>query len=228
MARAEHVLCRVLPTLLSTLHPVLLLAPLPALLLAGCSNFHVVEDGRFYRSAQPTQAQLECWIYELRLKTVVSLRGGSPGAPHLEATRRAAENKGIRFVHHKLRARRYPTKEELLGLWKIFAEGDYPMLIHCESGVDRSGLASGVYLLWRTDDLDQAEEQLDFFPYWHTGWFGAYKLDRVFEMYRPFHGKLSFPDWVKTEYRNPDKHTPPATDTSSDHERPRRPSQQAA
>lgn len=85
------------------------------------------------------------------------------------------------------------------------------MLVHCESGVDRSGLASGLYLLWRTDDLDRAEEQLDFLPYWHTGWFGSYKLDRVFEMYRPFHGRLSFPEWVEKEYRVPDPDPVPSS-----------------
>jgi protein tyrosine/serine phosphatase len=187
----------------------LLIALLPTL-LAGCSNFHIVEPGRFYRSAQPSQAQLESWIDTYELKTVVSLRGGSPDNPDLVASRTAAENKGIRFVQHKLRARRYPTKPELLGLWKIFAEGEYPMLVHCQSGVDRSGLASGVYLLWRTGDVDQADEQLDFFPYWHTGWFGSYKLDRVFEMYRPSKDRLSFPEWVETEYKNPDQEHEPS------------------
>jgi len=184
--------------------PGLLPGLLPALLLAACSNLHVVEPGRFYRSAQVNRHQLEQWIDRYGLKTVVSLRGGSPDNPDLVASRTAAENKGIKFVQHKLRARRYPTKPELLGLWKIFTKGEYPMLVHCQSGVDRSGLASGVYLLWRTGDLHQAEEQLDFLPYWHTGWFGSYKLDRVFEMYRPFHSTLSFPEWVEQEYKNPD------------------------
>ncbi len=192
----------------------LLLGLLPTLLLAGCSNFHIVEQNRFYRSGQPTRAQLESWIDRYHLKTVVSLRGGSPDNPDLAASRSAAENKGIQFVQHKLRARRYPTKPELLGLWKIFAGGDYqyPMLVHCQSGVDRSGLASGIYLLWRTGDLDQAEEQLDFFPYWHTGWFGSYKLDRVFEMYRPFQEKLSFPEWVEKEYQIPEPDRKPEQD----------------
>lgn len=193
----------------------LLLGPLAlALALGACTNFHVVEQGHFYRAAQVNRYQLEQWIERYHLKTVVSLRGGSPGNPGLQAGRTAAANKGIRFIQHKMRARRYPTKAELLGLWKIFAQGEYPMLVHCESGVDRSSLASGVYLLWRSGDLDQAEDQLDFFPYWHTGWFGSYKLDRVFEMYRPFHGKLSFPEWVENEYKNPDN-------PDQEHEQPR-------
>ncbi len=181
-----------------------------------------MEAGRFYRSAQVNRHQLEQWIDKYDLKTVVSLRGGSSNNPDLVASRTAAANKGIRFVQHKLRARRYPTKAELLGLWKIFAEGDYPMLVHCQSGVDRSGLASGLYLLWRTNDLDQAEEQLDFIPYWHTGWFGSYKLDQVFEMYRPFHGTLSFPEWVEKEYRTPEPDREPVQhhDRSRPHPRP--------
>ena len=190
--------------------PALRPALLFTLLLASCSNFHAVEPGRFYRSAQPTRIQLERWIDKYELKTVVILRGGRP---NVKATREAAENKGIRFVQHKLRARRYPTKAQLLGLWKIFEEGEYPMLVHCQSGADRSGLASGVYLLWRSRSVEDAAGQLDFLPFGHTGWFGAHKLDEVFEMYRPFEGKLGFPEWVEKEYKIPgeDERSRPTT-----------------
>ena len=180
---------------------------LPALLLAGCVNFHVVEPGRFYRSGQPSQRQLEGWIKKYELKTVVSLRGGKPGSPDYEAVRRATGNAGIRFVQHRLTARRYPTKWELLGLWKVLEQGEYPMLVHCQGGADRSGLASGLYLLQRTGDVDKAAAQLRFFPFLHTGWRGAYKLGEVFEMYRPFRDKLSFPEWVEKEYKVPEEDT---------------------
>ena len=187
----------------ASLGTALLTVLLPA--LASCTNFHTVEEGRFYRSGQPGQTQLENWIERHKLKTVVRLRGGKPGDTEYEWTRKAAENKGIRFVHHRLSARRYPKKAELLGLWKIFAEGEYPMLVHCQSGADRAGLASAVYMLWRTNNVDKAAGQLGFWPYFHTGWFGAWKLDKVFVMYRPYQNQMSFPEWVQNVYRIPDQ-----------------------
>ena len=65
-----------------------------------------------------------------------------------------------------------------------------------------------------TGDVDQADELLDFFPYWHTGWFGSYKLDRVFEMYRAFQEKLSFTEWVEKEYRIPEPDRKPEQDAA--------------
>ena len=39
-----------------------------------------------------------------------------------------------------------PTREALLELWDTFENGEYPMLVHCKAGADRTG---GAVAIWR-------------------------------------------------------------------------------
>lgn len=168
--------------------------------LCACTNFHVVEEGRFYRSGQMSAKQFQQTIDRYGIRTVVRLRGR--GSTFRETYKPVVES-GLDFVLLRLSARRFPTRAELLGLWDIFATVEYPILVHCAAGADRTGMASTIYVLQRTGDFDQAMGQLAFLPYWHLGWFSVDCIDEVFAMYEPFHGKMSFPDWVREEYRYP-------------------------
>ena len=176
---------------------------LVALACASCVNLHTVVRVRFYRSGQPPAEMLARWIEKYDLATVVRLSGGGPGDDAYDATYGPTTAAGIAFYHVPLSARRHPSREKLLQLWEIFETADYPMLIHCRAGADRSGLASTIYVLQRTGDLDVALDQLDFFPYLHLGWFGTGAMDDVFEMYRPYHGRMSFPEWARDVYSPP-------------------------
>ena len=44
-------------------------------------NFHTVEQGAFYRSAQLSKAELQTAIREHRIKAILNLRGAHPGEP---------------------------------------------------------------------------------------------------------------------------------------------------
>jgi protein tyrosine/serine phosphatase len=166
----------------------------------ACTNFHSVEDGRFYRSGQMHEIQLRRWIEEHRLRTVVRLRGRGPGDASYEASSAPAKEAGIAFVQIPMSANEYPSREQLLALWDLFEHGEYPMLVHCRGGADRSGLASALYLLQRTGDLELARAQLAFFPYLHLGWGRTGRLPEVLDRYAPYHGRMSFPDWVREVY----------------------------
>ena len=48
-----------------------------------------------------------------------------------------------------LSATRRPTRRELLQLIDLLETCSYPLLIHCKSGADRTGLASALYRLVR-------------------------------------------------------------------------------
>ena len=41
----------------------------------SCLNFHVVEEGKLYRSAQPSKTELQEIVRKYKIKTVVDLRG---------------------------------------------------------------------------------------------------------------------------------------------------------
>ncbi len=176
------------------------------LLSTGCSNFHGVAAGKVYRSAQPTSEQLQAWIHEHGLRTVLRLRGGTRGNPQYDATRSATDATGIELVQIPMSATRYPTRAELLALVEAFATADYPLLIHCRAGADRTGLASAVYLLCCDRDLDAARAQLAL-RYLHTGLIGSHRLDAVLELYAARADARSFADWVRDEYAIPFSHT---------------------
>lgn len=164
-------------------------------LLCACSSLHAVEKGRVYRSSQPDEDLLARWIEHHGLKTVVCLRGDGDGAGR---SRRPAQAAGIAFVHLPMSAQRRPRAETLLALWELFENAEYPLLVHCRAGADRTGLAAALYVLWRTNDLDAARGELVLIPYLH---WGAREMDQVLADYAPYHGTLSFPDWVRQHYR---------------------------
>jgi protein tyrosine/serine phosphatase len=176
---------------------------------ASCINLHSVEPGRVYRSAQPDGQQLTHWIWRYELETVLRLRGGDADRDDVRETRAATEAAGIDFVQVPMSATRFPDRETLVRLCDVFAHARYPLLLHCRAGADRSGLASAIYVLLRTGDLDRAREQLAL-RYLHTGLMGTAALDHVLDMYEPWDGQLSFPEWVRTVYEPPPDNELPA------------------
>jgi protein tyrosine/serine phosphatase len=151
--------------------------------------------GSIYRDRQPAEDDLVARVEDYGIKTVVALRGrGSAPA------RRAALATGITFIGLPMSARRLPTVDELLQLWTTIATAERPMLFHCRAGVDRTGLASALAVLHDTDDLAAARAQLALIPYGHLGWFGTAAMDEVLDRYEPWHGTMSFPEWVEQIY----------------------------
>jgi protein tyrosine/serine phosphatase len=167
------------------------------LLLTSCINFHPVEEGRVYRSAQPDAASMRSWVEEHGIRTVVQLRGSDPTGELAEVI----DHHDVEVVRIPLTAYRYPSRAQLVGLWDAFAAAEYPLLLHCRAGADRTGLAAAVYVLWRTGDLDRARAQLSLW-YGHTG-YGTSRLGRVFEMYSRWHGRMDFRRWASSLYHPP-------------------------
>ena len=169
-------------------------------LASGCANFGVVEEGRVYRSGQPEADNLRTWVDQHDLKTILQLRGVKPSPAAAEVIEQAE----IEVVRIPLSARSYPNRAQLVQLWDTFAQARYPMLIHCRAGADRTGLAAAIYTLQRTGDLDRARAQLSL-AHGHTG-YGTNRLDRVFEMYGRWHGRMDFRRWASTLYHPPQDH----------------------
>ena len=111
-------------------------------------NLGIVDAGRVIRSAQPT-SQLPAWIRDYRLRSILNLRGGSNADWWYDAEVKAADAGGVSFYDFPLSATRRPTRRELLVLIDTLQTCPYPLLIHCKSGADRTGLASALYLMVR-------------------------------------------------------------------------------
>lgn len=182
-------------------NPIRSFAVAAALTFAGCTNFHTVTEGKVYRSAQLDGPGFTEQIEKHGLRTIVRLRGGAPGDPGYDAEAGAAAAAKVALVQIPMSARRYPSREQLLAIWDTFERAEYPMLIHCRAGADRTSLASALYVLQSTGDLAAARAQIGLI-YGHTGW-GTNRLDRVFDMYERWHGRMDFRTWVETLYWPP-------------------------
>ena len=171
-------------------------APLLLLtLLAACTGLREFEHD-VWRSPQPGEDQLSRRIEQLQLRTVVCLRGDGDGAA---ASRRAVEASEAAFVSVPMSATRPPRPETLLALWQIAATAKRPLLLHCRAGADRTGLASAIFVLHDTGDLDRARGELTIL-HGHVAWTGTRAMDEVLDAYAPFEGKLAFPEWVEQVY----------------------------
>ncbi len=164
-------------------------------------NFHKVDEN-LYRSAQPTKKQLEKLIDKYGIKTIINLRG-KEHIKDLTYEEEVTKTKGVKLINIKLNSRGFPKKEDFLNLYNIFKNIEYPALIHCKSGSDRTGLVAALYLyLIKNKPLKKALKQLNFFPYGHIKYSQAGKLDFIFEKFLEFNKKepMSFLDWIKDHY----------------------------
>lgn len=164
-------------------------------------NFHKVDED-LYRSAQPTKKQLEKLIDKYGIKTIINLRG-KEHINDLKYEEEVTKEKDVNLINIKLNSRGFPKKEDFLNLYNIFKNIEYPALIHCKSGSDRTGLVAVLYLyLIKNVPLKKALKQLSFFPYGHIKYSQAGKLDFIFEKYIEFNKKtpISFLEWIKHHY----------------------------
>lgn len=114
--------------------------------LRASGNFHSVIDGEVYRSAQPDGAELSDWVRRHGIASVVNLRGASPGAAWYEEELAAARDLGLAHYDFPMSAARVIGEADADSLLSLLRDAPKPLLIHCKSGADRTGLVSALYL----------------------------------------------------------------------------------
>ncbi len=162
-------------------------------------NLAEVVPGRLYRSNHPTPGRLASLTRRLGLKTLVNLRGHRQcGSDAL--SRRAAARLGLDHIDMAFESRGAPHRDRILRFAGLYATLQTPALMHCKSGADRAGLASGLAILFEGGTAAQALAQLS----WRFGHFSRSRtgiLDAFFRLYQTTaEGRLGFIDWVTTEY----------------------------
>lgn len=173
------------------------------------ANFHAVAEGKLYRGAQQTGAQIEELAARLGIRTIVNLRGCCDDADwHLDQTR-AVQRLGMCQEDIVLSSGRLPATQELRRLVEVFDQADQPLFLHCFRGADRTGLACAVYLLLKTNaSFAEARRQLGWryghMPIGRTAW-----LDHFFDQYQDWlhgqdlqHAPAHFRRWLLEEYRS--------------------------
>ncbi len=162
-------------------------------------NFAVVVPGKLYRSNHPTPARLAALARRWQLRTLINLRGHRQcGSDAL--SRQAAGRLGLGHVDMAFESRGAPHRERVLRFAEIYRTLQTPALMHCKSGADRAGLASGLALLLEGGTAAAALGQLS----WRFGHFSRSRtgiLDAFFVRYAAeAEGRIGFLDWVRDEY----------------------------
>jgi protein tyrosine phosphatase (PTP) superfamily phosphohydrolase (DUF442 family) len=171
------------------------------------TNRHTVVPGRVYRSAQLSAGTLGRVVAEHGVRTVVNLRGTCPDVPWYMAEARATVAADVNLEDVSMSAKRLPAPGEVRRLVEVLDRTEYPILLHCQQGADRTGLAAAAVLLLHTDaTVARARRQL--WPrYGHINAGRTANIDRFFDFYEAWlaarnepHTPARFRHWATSEY----------------------------
>jgi len=151
-----------------------------------------------FRANNPNEKRFRTYA-EQGIRTVVNLRNDVQRAPAKLAEERAKAN-GMTYVSYPLLPRTAPTKQDLLGLVELFPTLEKPVLFHCKSGADRTGLVAAIWcIVQEGQSLSEARSELSL-RYIHRRDSETGVLDEVLDGFEPYEGELSFSQWVETHY----------------------------
>lgn len=105
-------------------------------------NFHIV-SGTLYRSAQPTAEGMR-WLYEQGIKTVINLR-------HYHSDKDEIGDIPLRQFHIVF-ATMWPEDRDVRRFLEIVHnKKNWPCLVHCLHGSDRTGMMCAIYRIEARD-----------------------------------------------------------------------------
>jgi protein tyrosine phosphatase (PTP) superfamily phosphohydrolase (DUF442 family) len=121
-------------------------------------NFHTVIPNEVYRSAQLSPKALERRIRELSLRSVINLRTNEKTRSWLKDEQELADVHGVDL--HLIRLSVFmPPRGTLQRLIHLVNTAKRPLLLHCEMGVERSGIASAIAVLLSGRNIVEARKQ---------------------------------------------------------------------
>lgn len=156
-------------------------------------NLHTVVEGELYRSATLSSAQLQEVIESRGIRTIVNLRGRNEYSAWYREEARVAAETNVKLIDMPWLASRELTDAQVAAFFKVLADAPRPILIHCRSGADRTGLAAALYLaaIKKVDEFT-AELQLSLlFGHISLPFAPFYAMDETFERLEP---SLGYPD----------------------------------
>jgi protein tyrosine/serine phosphatase len=173
-----------------------------AALRIGWRNWGVVAPGRLYRSNHPLPWQIRAAARRFGLKTIINLRGHRETCGSDALGRAAAAEHGLVHIDAPFESRGAPHKDRILRLVDILARVEEPIpepiLIHCKSGADRTGLIAGIWLLLQGRPVAEAAAQLSL-RHGHIRQGKTGILDAFFAEYAKA-GEKPFLDWLREDY----------------------------
>jgi len=153
-----------------------------ALQLTG--NFHTVLAGELYRASQPSSDQIAAYKEDYGIRTIVNMRGDNTGSPWYDEEVETAKTLGITHINFRMSAKRELSQKQAEELISILRNAVKPILVHCNGGADRSGLASALFLAAVAHKGEAAAEGQLSFLYGHVSIphiSSSYPMDQTFE-----------------------------------------------
>lgn len=155
-------------------------------------NFHEIDPGKFYRSAQLAKDEFDELVRDYKVKTVINLRGSQPGEWWFDDEKAALERLGVRLINFGFSTEQLQTKDDWLEYIETLKSAERPILVHCRSGADRTGEATAVYMIdYMHASREQALEQVSA-KYLHMTMLQPAK--------RLFVANYEGADWLRTKY----------------------------
>lgn len=171
-----------------------------ALLRIAWRNWGVVESGRLYRSNHPLPWQLSESARRHGIRSVINLRGRRSECGSDALGREAARKLGLIHADQPFESRGAPHKDRLLRLIELYRTLPQPILIHCKSGADRTGLAAGIWHLIEGRGSATAARELDL-RFGHVAAARTGILDAFFAAYAQAESQgTGFEEWLRHHY----------------------------
>ena len=114
--------------------------------LHASGNVQTVIAGQVYRAGTLPAEHLGRLMAQHGIRSVVNLRGPQPGTPWYDAEAATTAAAGAQLLDFPMTAGAPLPKAKADALIRLMADAPKPMLIHCEGGADRTGLAAALYL----------------------------------------------------------------------------------
>ncbi|HSA28154.1 MAG TPA: tyrosine-protein phosphatase [Phycisphaerae bacterium] len=163
--------------------------PPPPLPFPPIFNFHNLDPGRAYRSGQPNAIGLTLAILQFNIRTVVNLKGASPGESWYESEKAVCDAMGVVLRNHTMDGGTLPPGETLGAIVETLRTAQYPILIHCQMGADRTGAISAIYRMAILGH-PKTEALAELTPRYFHSREDTPCMDRLVEIYEPG------PDWL--------------------------------
>lgn len=162
-------------------------------------NLAAVVPGKVYRCNHPTPHRLRRLVRRIGLRTVINLRGPTQSGSYA-LSRAAALDLGLTFHDMAFESRGAPHRDRILRFHDIYRGMPTPAILHCKSGADRAGLASGLIVLFEGGTAADAMRHLSL-RFGHIRASRTGILDAFFLRFqREAEGRKPFLDWVRDDY----------------------------
>ncbi|MDK4702448.1 dual specificity protein phosphatase family protein [Rhizobium sp. CNPSo 4062] len=154
------------------------------------TNFHPVIAGELYRSSQPSATNIAEFQKQYGIRTIINLRGDNSGHHWYDTEIAEAKALNIGHIDFHMSSARELTQAQAAQLVEIMRNAPKPILIHCQAGADRTGLASALYLaaIAKTNEATAEGQMSIIYGHLPFSFTRAYAMDRTFEKLEPWLG----------------------------------------